>query len=380
VVVRVSRLGQRRDKWRLLRMGAEWDRTIVPIHEAAARGKCVPLLKTLLSSSCKNECAYCAFRAGRDCPRINSEPEKLAALTMYLWRKRKICGLFLSSSVFQDPDRITERQIEVLRILRSMGFSGYIHLRLMPGISSHFVGEAVELADRVGLNLEAPNKDFFDELCPDKGGFREAVLKRLGWIVDEVKYVRKKARESLWGYARSGVDTQMIVGAVDDNDWEYLQVSEWLYERQGLRRVYYSGFEPVEHTPLESHAPCPSRREHRLYQCSFLIRDYGFKADSFAPIVDDGGFLLNADPKLTLARAHRDMFPIDLNEASYYEILRIPRIGPITARRIIGARENTKIRYFKDLEKVIGMGLTRRVSPYVELRDKQLTDFWKESK
>jgi len=373
--VRVSRLIQRRDKWHFLRMGAEWDRTVAPIYEAAARGKCVPLLKTLLTSSCKNECAYCTFRMGRNTQRMTWEPKKLADIAMHLWKERKICGLFLSSSVFQDPDRVTESQFEVLRILRGMGFSGYIHLRLMPGVGSHYVHEAVELADRVGINLEAPNKDRFDELCPNKGGFKEAILKRMGWIVNEVKSVRKRVKETEWGFARSGIDTQMIVGAVDDNDWEYLQVSEWLYKTQGLKRVYYSGFEPIEHTPLENHAACSPHREHRLYQCSFLIRDYGFKADSFVQIVNAEGFLPNTDPKLALARANRDIFPIDLNEAPYTEVLRIPKIGPVTAKKIIRARQNTQIRYFKDLEQIIGASLTRKVSPFVELRDKRLTDF-----
>jgi len=218
VDVALSRLALRRDKWHFLKMGAEWDRTVVPIYESAARGKCVPLLKTLLTSNCKNECAYCTFRVGRNSQRITWEPKKLADLTMHLWKERKICGLFLSSSVFQDPDRVTESQFEVLRILRGMGFSGYIHLRLMPGISKHHGREAIELSDRVGINLEAPNKGIFDELCPNKGGFKEAILKRLGWIVG-VTNVAKKARESKWGFARSGIDTQMIVGAVDDNDW-----------------------------------------------------------------------------------------------------------------------------------------------------------------
>jgi len=303
------------------------------------------------------------------------EPQKLADVTMHLWKQRKICGLFLSSSVSKDPDSVTESQFEVLRILRSVGFSGYIHLRLMPGTSKHYIREAVELADRVGVNLEAPNNSIFDELCPNKGGFKEAVLKRLEWVVDEVKKARKEAKEGKWGFARSGIDTQMIIGAVDDNDWEYLKVSEWLYKTQGLKRVYYSGFEPIEHTPLENHIACPPSREHRLYQCSFLLRDYGFKADSFVQILNDEGFLPNADPKLALAKTDKTMFPIDLNEASYFEILRIPHIGPITAKRIICARENIKIRRSEDLENIIGAGLTRRVSRYVELRDKRLTDF-----
>jgi predicted DNA-binding helix-hairpin-helix protein len=303
------------------------------------------------------------------------EPKQLADITMHLWKERKISGLFLSSSVSQDPDSVTESQLEVLRLLRGRGFLGYIHLRLMPGINSHYIAEAVELADRIGVNIEAPNKDIFDELCPNKGGFKEDILKRLDWVINEVRNTGRKARENRCGFARSGIDTQMIVGAVHDNDWEYLQMSEWLYKTQGLKRVYYSGFEPIEHTPLENHAPCPPKREYRLYQCSFLLRDYGFKTDSFAPIVNEEGILPNTDPKLALAQAHRDMFPIDLNEASYYEILRIPRIGPITAKRIMGVRENIKVRRSEDLEKIIGANLTRKISPYVELKDKRLTDF-----
>jgi len=305
------------------------------------------------------------------------EPQKLAHVTMHLWRERKINGLFLSSSVFKDPDHISEVQIEVLRILRRLGFTGYIHLRLMPGTSFHFVREAAELADRVGVNLEAPNKEVFDELCPDKGGFSESILKRLNWIVDEVKRAKRKASGSRFGFARSGVDTQMIVSAVDDNDWQYLQVTEWLYKRQGLKRVYYSGFEPVSQTPLEARRACPSSREHRLYQCSFLIRDYGFKTDSFTHVVNDEGLLPNTDPKLALVKANPDMFPIDLNTATYHEIMQIPNIGPTRAKRIMEARRNLKIRYFHDLERTLGANLTRRISSYVTLKDKRITDFLK---
>jgi len=303
------------------------------------------------------------------------EPQKLAQVTMHLWRERKISGLFLSSSVFKDPDHVTEGQLEVLRVLRRVGFQGYIHLRLMPGTSFHFVREAVELADRVGVNLEAPNKVVFDELCPDKGGFNESILKRLTWIVDEVKRARREANEARFGFARSGVDTQMIVGAVDDNDWQYLQATEWLYKRQGLKRVYYSGFEPVWQTPLERREACPQSREHQLYQCSFLIRDYGFKTDAFTQVVNDEGFLPNTDPKLAFVKANLDMFPIDLNTATNHEIMRIPHIGPIRAKKIMEARRNLKICYFRDLERTLGANLTRRISPYVALKDRRITDF-----
>jgi len=353
---------------------------VVPIYEAAARGKCVPLLKTLLTSHCRNECTYCAFRAGRKSPRMTWEPKKLAEITKSLWEKRKIMGLFLSSSVFKDSNFVTERQLETVRVLRNMGYTGYIHLRLMPDVSRHYIREAIELADRVGVNLEAPNKEFFSELCPDKGGFEESVRKRLEWIVDEVQRTKNETTKPKFGFAKAGVDTQMIVGAVDDNDWQYLQTTEWLYKKLGLKRVYYSGFEPVPKTPLERRSACPPSREYRLYQTSFLIRDYEFTADSFAQIVDDEGFLPNVDPKFAFAKMNPHLFPIDLNTALYREILRIPQIGPITARKIIEARKNVKIRYAANLEQIIGANLTRRVSQYVELKDKRLTNFIKVNK
>ena len=371
----LSKFIRRRDRWRLLRVGARWDRSVVPIYEAAARGKCVPLLKTLLTSHCRNDCTYCSFRASRRCPRTAWEPQKLAEITMYLWREGKIRGLFLSSSVFRDPDYVTEQQLEVLRALRGVGYSGYIHLRLMPGVSRHYVREAVELADRVGVNLEAPNRDAFSELCPDKGGFEEGVLKRLEWVVAEVQRAKPKAMEANFGFAKAGVDTQMIVGATDDNDLQFLRITEWLYKHHKLRRVYYSGFEPISRTPLERRVPCPPSREYRLYQASFLIRDYGFTYEHIAQILNDDGFLPNIDPKLALARMNSDIFPIDLNTATYYELVRIPHVGPITARRIIEARKGVKIRFFSDLERVIGSSLARRIRRYVELKDRRLTYF-----
>jgi len=303
------------------------------------------------------------------------ETKKLADVTMHLWRERKICGLFLSSSVSKDPDAVTESQLEVLRTLRGIGYTGYIHLRLMPGVSFSYVKEAVELADRVGVNLEASNKDVFDELCPNKGGFNEAILKRLTWIVNEVQRLKRESVGLKFGYCRAGVDTQMIVGAVDDNDWQYLKVTEWLYKRHGLKRVYYSGFEPIAQTPLEKRSACLPPREHRLYQCSFLIRDYGFKTDSFAQIVDDEGFLPNTDPKLALAKANIDMFPMDLNTATYFEMVRIPHVGPLTAKRLFAARKNIKIKYSTDLRRIVGTNLVRRIALYVDLKDRKLTEF-----
>jgi len=368
---------KRRDKWYFLTLGAKWDRAVVPIYEAAARGKCVPLLKTLLTSQCKNDCKYCAFRAERRCLRTSWNPQKLAEITMHLWNQGKIRGLFLSSSVSKDPDFVTERQLEVLSNLRNMGYSGYIHLRIMPGTSRHYIKEAVKLADRIGVNLEAPNNEIFNELCPDKGGFKEAILKRLNWIVDEIKTLKRneEAKRRKFGFSRAGIDTQLIVGAVEDNDLQHIKTTEWLYKKLGLRRVYYSGFEPVPQTPLEKRPSCPPWREYRLYQASFLIRDYGITSKELENIVNDKGFLPNVDPKQVLARINSEIFPLNLNTATFYEIVRIPHVGPTTAKKILEARKTKPIKYSKDLEKILGSALTRKILQYVEVKDKSLIQF-----
>ena len=375
--LRVHNPSMKYDKWHFLSVGAQWDRDTVPIFEAAARGRCVPLLKTLLTSRCTNDCSYCEFRFGRRIQRQSWKEDKLAKITMQLWKQREITGLFLTSSVFKDPDYITERQLTVLRMLREAGYTGYIHLRLMPGVSKGYIREAVELADRLGINLEAPTADSFSILCPNKGDYRQAVLKRLEWVVDEVKRARNRRLENKYGFGRSGVDTQMIVGALGENDWQHLETTVRLYEDLGLRRVFYSAFKPIENTPLEDRHPCPSYRERRLYQCSFLVRDYGFKLKDFVDLVDDEGFLPNVDPKILFVKRNPDLFPVDLNEASYYDILKIPRVGPVTARKIIAARNRREIRCFSDLENVVGPCLAHTIAPYIHLKEKRLTYFLK---
>jgi len=159
-------------KWQYLTLMCRWDRCLIPVYRASAGSRYVPLLKTLLSSICRNECKYCELRRGAKRPRISWEPEELAHVAMNLWRNGRIRGVFLSSSVDRDPDHATYLVVETARILREEGFSGYIHLRLMPGCSRYLIEEAARLADRIGLNLEAPSEDIFDEICPDKGSSR----------------------------------------------------------------------------------------------------------------------------------------------------------------------------------------------------------------
>jgi len=365
---------RRAEKWQFLRLGAQWDRAVVPIYEAAAGGKKCPLFKTLLTSYCKNECKYCALRCGRRQQRDIWDPKKLAKVTMHLHKTGKIQGLFLSSSVFRDPDYTVEKELEVVRALRTMGYAGYIHLRLMPGTSRYLMQEAVRLVDRVGINLEAPTNGTFSDLCPDKGGFFNDIVKRLEWLAEEVR--RLDGYRVKCGFSRAGVDTQMIVGAVQDNDKQFLEATSWLYQKLGLRRVYYSGFEPIPRTPFESNVSCPPFREYRLYQASFLIRDYGFGLEELAQIMSDDGFLSNTDPKRALASANPDMFPVDLNMADRRQLLRIPNVGPLTAKKILEARHTARLDRLGDLEKIVGSGLARRIAPYVELRDKKLTELF----
>ena len=360
-------------KWRYLSIGARWDRCTVPIYEASARGGPVPLLKTLLTSQCKNDCKYCALRAQRAFPRSAWKPDKLAKVVLHLWQEGKIKGLFLSSSIFKDPDYTVEKELEVVRALRRTGYMGYVHLRVMPGTSRDLIKEAVNLADRVGVNVEAPNEAIFSELCPDKGELENTVIKRLEWMVQEARCVR--GGRAGYGNARAGIDTQIIVGAVDDDDWQFLKITERLYRKLGLRRVYFSGFEPIRGTPLEKRKPCNLSREYRLYQSSFLIRDYGFRIDDFKKIVDEDGFLPNVDPKVAFARANPDLFPIDLNSADRQELMLIPNVGPTLSDKILRARNEMEINYLSDLEKVLGARLARSVAAYVYLRDRKLSKF-----
>ncbi len=321
-------------KWKRLILEAEFDRVTIPLYYASARGKRVPLLKTLLTNICKNQCKYCPLRLGKCREGLTWSVDKLAKITFRLWKGGIIKGLFLSSSIPYDPDYVVEREIEVAEKLRQMGFTGYIHLRLMPGVSKDLIWRAALVADRVGVNIEAPNKDTFEEIAPDKADFKNDILKRLMWA----SYIKKIIkRERPFGYLRAGVDTQVIVGAVKDTDLEYLEVTYKLYKNLGLRRVYYSGFRPIRGTPLERSPPCPLNREYRLYQASFLIRDYNFTLDDLKSILKND-MLPNEDLKLAFARANPNLYPIDPNIATFQEFLKVPGIGPISARRLLQIR------------------------------------------
>ncbi len=357
-------------KWKILTLSARWDRIRVPIYEASAKGRRIPILKTLLTNACPYQCKYCAFRRGRRAERRTWDVNELVKATLTLWRRGVVRGIFLSSGVLKDPETTVEKQVEVAEELRRRGFTGYIHLRLMPGTPKDLVWRAAVIADRIGVNLETVSKNYFSEIAPDKGDFKVDILKRMEWISRAFKIVRRQ-RERLHqkvGYLSAGIDTQIIVGVVGETDLEHLRVTFKLYRDVGLRRVYYSPFEPIPETPFENKQPCPTARVLRLYQASYLIRDYEFTLEDIESIVNDNGMLpLDRDPKRIYAERNKDLYPINLDEAEYRELLKIPGIGPTLAKKIVKIRnEKGKVR-IEDLRRILGRKTLQVVLKYVKI-------------
>jgi len=357
-------------KWKILTLSAKWDRIRVPIYEASAKGRKVPIIKTLLTNACPYQCMYCAFRRGRKIERRTWDVNELANVTLTLWRKGVIRGIFLSSGVLKDPETTVEKQIEVAEELRRRGFTGYIHLRLMPGTPKDLIWRAAVIADRIGVNLETVSKNYFSEIAPDKGDFKVDILKRMGWISRAyriVKRQRERLRQRI-GYLSAGIDTQIMVGVVNETDLEHLRVTFKLYRDMGLKRVYYSPFEPIPETPFENKQPCPIARVLRLYQASYLIRDYGFTLKDIESVVNDDGMLpLDRDPKRIYAERNKDLYPINLNEAEYRELLKIPGIGLTLAKKIVEIRNEKGKVGIVDLRKIFGRKTLHAVLKYVEI-------------
>lgn len=338
----------KRQKWSHLVVDSGLDRYTVPIFSACAGSRKVPLLKTLMSSYCRNDCKFCAFRCERKIQRERWEPLELANVTMKLWKLRKIEGLFLSSSVEKDPDFVVERELETVEILRNIGFTDYIHIRLMPSVSRELIKQSVEIADRVGINIEFPKTEYYNDMKIFLD-FKQDIIKRLKWISREVQKVQKD------GKCKAGLDSQMIVGASDETDKEILEVSEWLYSKLGARRVYYSAFEPIQNTPLENKKPENKLREYRLYQCSFLIQRYNFLAGDF--LLDNDMLVLGEDPKTMIAR--KIELQVDINNASFKELIKVPGIGIQTAKNIIEKRP------VKSLAQLRKLGVLKRALPFI---------------
>lgn len=337
-------------------------------HVVAQGGRRMPVMKVMQTSACEKNCFYCGFRAGRDFRRETLEPEELARAFDQMWRRGLVEGLFLSSGV-AGTRRTQDRMIATVELVRQKySFPGYIHLKFLPAAEPTQIERAVQLADRVSVNLEAPNAERLALLAPKKD-FGAGLL-------DTLRRAAIFIRASDGRYARAGQVTQFVVGASDESDREILDTSQMLYDEIGLARAYYSPFNPIPDTPLESHAPTPLGREHRLYQSDFLMRYYGFRVGEL--IFNEQGHLpLTLDPKTAWAEAHRDLFPLEINRIPREMLLRIPGIGPVAARRVIAARRTGTLRSLSDLTK---LGISaEKAAPYILLvgrRPPQQLSLW----
>ena len=330
------------------------------VHNAVMPGgKRIALLKTLLTSACERDCRYCTFRQGRDFRRVSFSPDELAHLFMQLHQRNVAEGIFLSSGIAGSGPRTEDRLIATAELLRHRyGFRGYIHLKIMPGAEREQVLAAMRLADRVSVNLEAPNAERLAHLAPRKV-FAEELLQRLCWI-EEIR------RETPGRWPSS--TTQFVVGAVDESDVELLTTTEFLHRQVGLARAYFSGFAPVPDTPLEDHSPSPPLREHRLYQSSFLLRDYGFTVEEL-PFDAGGNLPLGSDPKLAWARRHLAHTPVELNTADQRDLLRVPGIGPKGVEKLLRVRRQGTLHDLTDLRK-LGI-VARRAAPFILLNGRR---------
>lgn len=314
-------------------------------HSFAEDGRCISLLKIMLTNNCIYDCAYCINRRSNDLPRATFSVSELVNLTIEFYRRNYIEGLFLSSGVVRNPDYTMERLVKVVKDLRQVyRFNGYIHLKSIPGASQELVNEAGLYADRMSVNIEIPNEQSLQLLAPEKDF--QSVFTPMRYIQQgmlQSAEERKKYRHAP-RFVPAGQSTQMIVGATSDSDKDILHLTSALYKRPSMKRVYYSGFVPVNgyDNRLPALKQPPLVRENRLYQADWLLRFYNFKVDE---IVDDSypDLDLEIDPKLAWALRHPEAFPVDINRADYEMLLRVPGLGVKSAKMILTARRYSRL-------------------------------------
>ena len=338
---------------------------IILTHARLPNGKTTTLLKSLLTSVCENDCMYCPLRAGRDFRRTTFQPDEFAQMAVNLTKAGLIQGVFLSSGVAGGGIRTQDRLIASAEILRwKMGYQGYIHLKIMPGAEFDQVLASMQVADRVSINLEAPNENRLSTLAPKKDFDHE--LMTVIRIVNQIRTTIPPA--NAWRNKWPSCCTQFVVGGADESDRELLSTSQSLHRKYGLLRIYYSALTPHTGTPFAHHAPIPKQREQRLYQADYLIRDYGFSEAELA--FDNQGMLpLEKDPKRVWADKNLLHTPVEINTASRELLLRIPGIGLKAAAKVIDKR---KIHTFTTLSMLKRIGIqSDRVKNYVILNGKR---------
>ena len=309
-------------------------------HSFASDGRCISLLKILLTNCCIFDCKYCINRKSNNIKRAIFTPEEICTITMNFYRRNYIEGLFLSSGIIKNPDYTMELLIKTIKMLRyKYHFHGYIHCKAIPGSSEHLLKELGGLVDRLSANIELPTENGLKLLAPNKE--ENKVTK----IMSYVKTNRSKT------YVPAGQSTQMIIGATKETDLDIMNKSERLYQSYDLKRVFYSAYIPVNKDKLlPSLTTPPQVRENRLYQADWLLRFYGFKTSDLLD-EENPNFNILIDPKANWALRHLDEFPKEINHASYYDLLKVPGIGIKSAKRIIACRKNFKIT-FEDLKKI----------------------------
>lgn len=327
-------------------------------HSFAADGRCISLLKILLTNYCIYDCTYCVNRSSNDVPRAAFTPEEVADLTINFYKRNYIEGLFLSSAVFKNPNYTMELLVKTVSLLReSYNFNGYIHLKAIPGADEVLIRSAGELVDRMSINVELPSSESLKLLAPQKNS--NSILKPMSYIGSQIianKEERKLFKNSP-SFVPAGQSTQLIIGATRDSDFKIMKLSENLYNNFNLKRVYYSAYVPVSNNPkLPSIINPPLLREHRLYQADWLLRFYGFSA---VELLNEkkSNLDINFDPKTDWALSNMSQFPIEINLAPQRQLLRIPGIGVRSVKKITAARKVHALT-FEDLRK-LGVVLKR---------------------
>jgi putative DNA modification/repair radical SAM protein len=338
-------------------------------HSYAPDGRCISLLKILLTNACLFDCLYCVNRSSSNTPRARFTVEEVVALTLNFYRRNYIEGLFLSSGIIRSPDYTMEQLVRVARTLREVhDFRGYIHLKTIPDASDDLLAEAGRYADRLSINVELPTEQSLNTLAPEKDA--RAIRRSMGRLRLKLEEARdgKAGKAARPRFAPGGQSTQMIIGADPSTDSDVLKLSENLYGAYKLRRVYYSAFSPIPDASktLPPAAP-PLVREHRLYQADWLMRHYGFDLPEILSGAEaDGNLPLDVDPKLAWALQHREFFPVDLNRAWREALLRVPGLGTKAVRRIVEARRHRSLRH-DDLSRL--RVPVKKVEPWVVLAD-----------
>jgi putative DNA modification/repair radical SAM protein len=372
-------------------------------HSYTPDGRCMSLFKTLYTNKCIYNCKYC-FSHG--CKRkMSFTPEEYARTFMKLYSMNTVEGVFISSGVCGSADKTTEEMLETIRLLRfKYNFRGYVHFKCLPGVSRYLLKEAISLSDRISINMEASTKDYLAEIA-DQKDFNNDILTRQRWLKqirikhneetlkimkdlkqdDQLRYQEKKIKDRRKnGYKKfqwdgapilnSGQTTQFVVGAAEsETDYDLLKRIDWGYRKIDLRRAYFSSFIPIEGTPLAGKQAASLAREHRLYQTDWLLRIYHYKLKDLEEIITEEGNLPQGDPKIHLARQYfKDHSLVDPNQASYHELLRVPGIGPISAKRIINLHSKKFV--FKRREDLKSVGVVlKRADPFLQINRQSQT-------